>query len=337
MHHVIQILQYMMQDSWLLFVIQEGPASGAGRSRIWRALKALGAAVLRDGVYVLPANPDTYASLNELQGAVLQGGGSANVFVLPTETNTMPTAGFPELFDRGATYDELIKAASNFTSDVFGLDQTEAEIRRALRSLQRELAAIRAIDYFPTQVRERAALAVRAAEDAFAARFSPGEPHAEARLISLLNAAEYQQRTWATRRHLWVDRVASAWLITRKIDPAARFQWLASPADCPADVLGFDFDGAAFTHVGGFVTFEVLVYAFGLDGDSAILRLAALVHSLDVADGLPSPEAAGFEAVLAGARDTCSDDDHLIAAMFPVLDLLYAGFRRESKTRGFDA
>jgi hypothetical protein len=94
-----------------------------------------------------------------------------------------------------------------------------------------------------------------------------------------------------------VNRVASAWLIRRFIDPEARFKWLARPSDCPKSALGFDFDGAAFTHVGDRVTFETLMVSFSLEEDPALLRPAAMVHQLDVG-GEPGPEAAGFEAVL---------------------------------------
>jgi hypothetical protein len=123
--------------------------------------------------------------------------------------------------------------------------------------------------------------------------------------------------------------VASAWLIRRFIDPAARFKWLAKPSDCPKSALGFDFDGAAFTHVGDRVTFETLMASFGLEDDAALARLAALVHQLDVG-GEPVPEAVGFEAVLAGARERLDDDDALLAEISTVLDSLYAHFERQA-------
>ena len=136
-------------------------------------------------------------------------------------------------------------------------------------------------------------------------------------------------RTWATRRRLWVDRVASAWLIRRFIDRDARFQWLAKPSDCPKRALGFDFDGATFTHVGDRVTFETLMASFGLEDDAALARLAAMVHLLDVG-GEPVPEAKGFEAVMAGARERLPDDDALLAEISGVLDSLYLHFEREA-------
>ncbi len=123
--------------------------------------------------------------------------------------------------------------------------------------------------------------------------------------------------------------MASSWLIARFIDRAARFVWLADPKRCPKKALGFDFDGAAFTHVGGLVTFEVLAASFGLDADPALARIAAIVHFLDVG-GIPAPEAAGIAAVLAGARVTARNDDELLLDAGRLFDNLYAKYRLEN-------
>jgi hypothetical protein len=161
---------------------------------------------------------------------------------------------------------------------------------------------------------------------------SPGEPHSTERPIRSLSLGDYQGRAWATRRHMWVDRVASAWLIRRFIDRDARFIWLTSPDACPTNALGFDFDGAAFTHIGERVTFEVLIASFGLDKDPALLRLGEIVHTLDVG-GAPVPEAIGFEAVMAGARERATDDDQLLDEMGRVLDSLYTHFTSAARIR----
>src|SRR5439155_11275557 len=145
-------------------------------------------------------------------------------------------------------------------------------------------------------------------EEAGKAVLSPDEPHAEQRPIARLNPAEYQGRVWATRRNLWVDRVASAWLIRRFIDRKASFLWLDAPADCPSDALGFDFDDAAFTHIGERVTFEVLLASFGLEHDHGLSKLGMLVHALDVG-GSSTAEAVGFEAIMSGARIRLNNDD----------------------------
>jgi hypothetical protein len=160
-------------------------------------------------------------------------------------------------------------------------------------------------------------------------QLSPDEPQETQGGIARLDRERYRGRTWATRRRLWVDRVASAWLIRRFIDPDARFKWLAKPSDCPKSSLGFDFDGATFTHVGDRVTFETLLASFDLEGDPALMRLGALVHQLDVG-GEPVAEASGFEAVMAGARERLNDDDALLTEMSAVLDSLYAHFAREA-------
>ena len=87
------------------------------------------------------------------------------------------------------------------------------------------------------------------------------------RASDIWSAPRIAGSVWATRQRVWVDRVASAWLIRRFIDPDARFLWLTTPQDCPADAIGFDFDGAAFTHTGHRVTFEVFVASFDLGAD----------------------------------------------------------------------
>jgi hypothetical protein len=130
-----------------------------------------------------------------------------------------------------------------------------------------------------------------------------------------------------------VDRVASAWLIRRFIDPKSTFRWLESPAACPKKAVGFDFDGAEFTHVGGRVTFEVLLVSFGLDHDRGLMRLAALVHYLDVG-GVAVPEAPGLTAILAGARTRVADDDTLLETMSTVFDDLYTTYSGPESTRG---
>ena len=165
-------------------------------------------------------------------------------------------------------------------------------------------------------------------EAAIQQQLSPGEPHSRDMQIPRRAIADHQGRIWATRRRPWVDRLASAWLIRRFIDPQARILWLAAPRDCPPDALGFDFDGAAFTHVGDKVSFEVLLASFGLDAPP-LRRLAALVHYLDVGGAAP-PEASGVETVLAGLRAALSDDDQLLTAASNIWDGLYQQFAKET-------
>ena len=156
---------------------------------------------------------------------------------------------------------------------------------------------------------------------------------AQARAVVLLQSFESgaetplwteDDRRWATRARPWVDRLASAWLIKRFIDPQAQLLWLASPSDCPEDALGFDFDGATFTHAAGKVTFEVLLASFGFN-EPALERLGTIVHFLDVG-GVQPVEAAGIEQILWGLRDSIADDNALLTAASQVLDALYTAF-----------
>lgn len=297
--------------------------NAASRMRLWRAIKAAGAAVLRDGVYVLPASEVAQSLLRVQADEVVRAGGSAHVVPFAA-ADAVQEADLRAAFDRTRAYTDNVERLGSLLAAVTGMAETEA--RRQLAGLRRDIEAVATIDFFPGQAREQALAALRDAEDALNQQFSPDEPHRSEGAIARRDPAAYRGRTWATRQHLWVDRVASAWLIRRFIDPDARFLWLAHPADCPADALGFDFDGAAFTHVGARVSFEVLAASFGLDGDPALARLGRLVHYLDVG-GVPTPDAAGFASVMSGARiRRGNDDDGLLQDMSTLLDCVYAAY-----------
>jgi hypothetical protein len=156
--------------------------------------------------------------------------------------------------------------------------------------------------------------------------FSSDEPHKAKRRIQRLDPARYQGRVWATRKNPWIDRLASAWLIKRFIDRKARFRWIDKPKDRPRGALGFDFDGADFTHVGNRVTFEVLLASFGLDSKPALNQLAATIHFLDVG-GIPVADAKGLEMVLKGARDNARSDDELVLAAAKVFDHVFSAYQ----------
>lgn len=233
------------------------------------------------------------------------------------------SAAFQALFDRSADYDAWLAELAQARQTLDALNV--AELNRLLRRFERSYQALRQIDFFPSETSLRAQTQQRDFANAIESLQSPGEPRAAEGGIARRDPMRHQGRLWATRRHIWVDRVACAWLIQRFIDPSARFLWLENPAECPADALGFDFDGATFTHVGDRVSFEVLLASFGLEENRGLARLAALVHALDVGGAAP-PEAAGFDAMLAGARKRWSDDDTLLAEAGAMLDSLYAHF-----------
>jgi hypothetical protein len=308
--------------AWLLLVTNLPGHNPTLRMRIWRALKAAGAGLLRDGAYLLP-NREHARRVLEAQGSEIKtAGGLVQVLSFDAESDRQ-NAELVALFDRTQEYAEAIQQLDALKRSLAKLAEPEA--RQRLAGVAREVAAITERDFFPGEPRKQMEAALADAELAINARFAPDEPRAAHRKIRQRNRKDYRGRTWATREHLWIDRVASAWLIRRFIDPQAKFLWLKRVKDCPKRAVGFDFDGAEFTHVESKVTFEVLVASFGLEQDAGLARLAALVHHLDVG-GIPTAEGPGFATIMAGARSLQPDDDALLKAVTPVLDSLYAGY-----------
>ncbi|NDY92026.1 chromate resistance protein ChrB domain-containing protein [Ideonella livida] len=311
-------------QTWLVLVTSLPTENATARMRAWRALKACGAAVLRDGVYLLPAQAACREALAPVAADVSAHGGSAWLLEAPTPEG----ADFTPLFDRTPDWATL---QAEWQAELGTVDAAAAAtapgaaaLQRQLRKLRRRLQALQAVDFFPGPAQAQALQHWHALEQACARALHPGEPAPADTALQALDRADFQGRTWATRRRPWVDRLASAWLIGRFIDAQPTLLWLAAPQDLPAGALGYDFDGARFSHTAQRVTFEVLVASFGLD-HPGLPALCRLVHALDVGGPRP-PEATGVERVLAGLRTALSDDNALLAAASPVFDgLLQAG------------
>jgi hypothetical protein len=312
-----------MNDDWLLLTATLPTSPSALRVRVWRALKATGAAALREGVYLLPASAPTAGALWDIEQAVRQGGAEAHMLVVRARDDAQERD-FRARFDRRELYVELLQSIKETRAQITKTDA--ADLRKQLRALDQQFAAVRASDFFPGKDGERAADALTALRTEIERAISPGEPIASSSRVERLEIDAFQKKKWATRKRPWVDRLASAWLITRFIDRAPRFLWIDSPRKCPKGALGFDFDGAAFSHVGDKVTFEVMLHAFGLESDAALRRLGELVHFVDVG-GFPVDAAAGVEAVFRGLQAQHAKDDALLAAALPVFDSLYAAMQ----------
>jgi hypothetical protein len=294
----------------------------AVRVRVWRALKTLGCAALRDGAYLLPSEHS--ALFEPLAAEVREHGGSAMVLSLSPQDDAQRDE-LLALFDRTEAYAQWRDSVTELQSDLPTLGETEA--RRRGRSVAEALQGLLRIDYYPGAAAGQAQSAMDRLRLALDARFSRGEPQPQLEHgIERLDPRKFRGKRWATRARPWVDRLACAWLIRRFIDPQARFIWLSDSVGtpiAPRGALGFDFDGARFTHVGSRVTFEVLIAAFGLGADARLQRIAGAVHYLD-AGGIPVPEAAGLESVLGGLRELHADDDVLAAAAATVFEALHA-------------
>ena len=314
--------------TWLLLITNLPGRNQTLRMRLWRALKAAGAALLKDGVYVLPNSPLARRLFDEHAKEIGEGGGTGHILSVNADSESQ-TASLRKLFDRTAEYTELSQRLTALKRDFSRLPETEA--RQQLAALRRDAATLAARDFFPGEPLEQIEGALEDAESSLNARFAPDEPRAAHDKIKRRDRKDFRGRTWATREHLWIDRVTSAWLIRRFIDPEARFVWLKRIKDCPKKALGFDFDGAEFTHVESKVTFEVLVASFRLEHDEGLARVGALVHYLDIG-GIPVAEAPGFASIMAGARTLHADDDVLLKWMTPTLDSLYAAYANPSES-----
>jgi len=304
---------------WSILIVTLPTQPNAVRLRIWRALKALGCAALRDGAYLLP---DEHASaLESLAAEVREHGGTASVLTLSPRDEAQRTEVLAQ-FDRTEAYAQWRDTVTALQAELEKLGETEA--RRRLRGVADALQTLRRIDYYPGPAAQQAESDLLALRRAFDNQFSKGEPQPRADDgIERLDPAMFKGKVWATRARPWVDRLACAWLVRCFIDPKAKFTWLSDAKKAPPGVIGFDYDGARFTHVGARVTFEVMAASFGLDTDPKLQRIAGAVHYLDVG-GIPVAEAAGLEAVLGGLREVHADDDRLILAASAVFDPRYA-------------
>ncbi len=308
---------------WLILTATLPTSPSGLRVRVWRALKATACATLRDGVYLLPATASTAGDLWTLEADIRAAGAVAHMLTL-TARDEDQEAQFQALFDRSSAYQAFIQSLKETRQQLRSASDTL--LRQRLRTLGATFESLQTTDFFPDSTSDKARSHWLTLQNDIQARLSPGEPSAAVARVESLNVADFQGQTWATRQRPWVDRLATAWLVVRFIDAEPRFIWLKQASRCPKNALGFDFDGARFSHVGKHVTFEVVAQAFGLDSDPAVLRLGALVHFIDVG-GLPMDEAAGVETMVRGLQALHTDDDALLAAALPVFDSLYAALK----------
>jgi hypothetical protein len=191
------------------------------------------------------------------------------------------------------------------------------------------MAEIVAIDFFASSGRVSAESALQTLERRLLRQEERSEAAGDA-----LRKSDHQGRTWVTRKNIHVDRIASAWLIRRFIDPRATFKFVAGQGYQARDrELTFDMYEATFTHVGDACTFETLMQRFGLK-EPGLAPIAEIVHDIDVKDGkFARAEAPGIATLVAAIAASHRDDDARIAVATPVFDALFELFGHR-KTRG---
>ena len=302
-----------MLQPWLLLLLSLPPRPSSLRVRAWRRLRALGAVALKSGAYLLPFSPDRYEQFQWLAQEVQKDRGEATLLKVDRVEN-MKQPDIVRLFHeaRNADYAALTDRYRKLGSAK--RPRAAEEVAR----LARELDRLGDIDFFEAPGRQQALRAREAAE-----RRVTGSPKAAPPPAERLDLETLQGRRWATRPRPHVDRIASAWLIKRFLDPAAEFVFAAAD-EMPADAIPFDMAGVEFGHQGDGCTFETLLHRSGLR-DRRLAAIAEIVHEADLRDGkFQRDEARGLDLLLRGLLAAIKDDHEALAQGLTLFDGLYS-------------
>ena len=314
---------------WLLLIHQLPAKPAYLRVKVWRRLQALGAVTVKNSVYALPAGEQARENLEWLLKEVAEGGGEA----LICEARLIGGLSDREvraMFDaaREADYDALAKETRDLGEALAGNADAaaRADAGAKLARLKAEAARVAAIDFFGANGRE--------AVDGLLARLEAVLREDEMRGVPRRGARDaaggfgpLRGRVWVTRAGVYVDRIASAWLIRRSIDPEARFKFVPAKGYVPEPgELRFDMYEAEFTHEGERCTFEVLLARAG-PPDPALAAIGEIVHDIDLKDAkFGREETAGVRALVAGLCAATDDDGERLARGAAAFDDLYAYF-----------
>lgn len=296
---------------WWLLIHQIPPNPAYLRAKIGRRLAKLGAVALKNSVYLLPRTEEAQEDLAWVIREVKSGGGDGTLCEA-SFVDGLDDGAIEQMFRdaRAADYRALLADLGDVAK---GDDEGLAHARFA-----RRLGEIEAIDFFPPPERDDARDAV--------AKLHPRARHAPAAGPAYAKES-YRGRMWVTRAGVKVDRIASAWLVRRFIDPDAVFKLVSPKGYRPLKgEVRFDMSEGEMTHEGDACTFEVIVARFGLRA-AGLAALAEIVHDIDVKDDkFGRPEAPGVAAAVEGiARAHASDADR-IAQGIVFFDNLLAHF-----------
>ena len=310
----------MPMQQLLLLLVGVPPTPSSLRVRVWRRLRSLGAVPLKRSAYLLPDTPERYEDFQWLAQEIEREGGEATLIRIQQIENISPENVQRLLHEpRDHDYRQL---AARYRKVLQSLDKKPAvkgaRLPEELAHLAREHQRIRDIDYFDAPCGAE----VRRLEEVIAMRTRRQEPvHREERRP--LDLAGLRGRRWVTRPRPHIDRIASAWLIKRFIDPDAEFLF-APPAEFPKDAIPFDAPGVELSHQGEDCTFETLVKRARLR-DRRLVRLAEIVHEADLRDGkYPHEEARGIDVAVRALLAASPDDRQVLAQGMTLFEGLYA-------------
>lgn len=315
---------------WLLLIHQLPAKPAYQRVKVWRRLQALGAVAVKNAVYALPAGEQAQEDFEWLLKEVAGGGGEGLICearLIDGLSDEEVRAMFNKA--RDADYDALAKEARALGGALAGsTDATaRADARAKLVRLKADVGRVVALDFFGANGRETLD-GLLATLDTLVQENGPMTAVQESISASREGDGALKGRVWVTRVGVHVDRIASAWLIRRFIDPEARFKFVPAKGYAPElGELRFDMFEAEFTHEGDRCTFEVLLARAGLS-DPALAAIAEIVHDIDLKDAkFGRAEASGIAHLIEGLSAANQDDQARIERGAAMLDDLYGYFR----------
>ncbi len=313
---------------WLLLIHQIPPKPDYFRVRVGRRLARVGAVAIKNSVYVLPATEQGMEDFQWILREIVEGGGDASI-CRSSFVDGLTDAEIEQLFHQARSRDyEDIEAEARAILKALAArarvpTERRAEVDEALARLRKRFTAVAKIDFFETDGRRNASDALKEIEE----RLRPPAVQPLTQTWSV-EREQLRGRTWVTRQGVFVDRIASAWLIRRFVDAEARFKFVAPQGYRPkAGELRFDMFDAEYTHEGDRCTFETLLHRFSLD-DSALAEIAEIVHDIDLKDGkFDREDAAGIERVVAGIAAAYPEDGVRLERGAQLFEELYALLR----------
>ncbi|MEO5568658.1 MAG: chromate resistance protein ChrB domain-containing protein [Gemmatimonadaceae bacterium] len=321
---------------WLLFVHQLPSTPSNLRVRTWRRLQQLGAIPVKQAVYALPDSPTAREDFEWLKTEIKGAGGDASVFAADS-VDAWSDDALVEEFRRSrqeaytALARDVERVLARLTATRRPRGTRAPAARRLLEVFRQRVTAIEHIDFFGSAGRDQVTTLLKQLEEKSS---DPSRPAVSPRATGAVDVHSYAGRVWVTRPRPGVDRMASAWLIKRFVDPQARFGFAADRESLPQNVIPFDMFGVDFSHQGEGCTFETLCAVFGIQ-EPAVVRVAAIVHDLDLKDGrFGAPEAPTVGTVIEGLHLSISEDDALLAQGMTLIESLYCAFEQSTRSAG---
>ncbi|MFN2646391.1 MAG: chromate resistance protein ChrB domain-containing protein [Burkholderiales bacterium] len=302
--------------AWLVTIAQLPTEDPAARMRVLRTLESLGAAVMREGAYLLPDSAPNRQALDALSDHIAKSAGTAYVLSFVAASRVQQKR-LEHLFDRSARYEDLIKTVLSLRVG-FGHSDPSA-ISRVLHKQRRDFEGIAALDFFPSEARQRAERALAEVDREVKKLLFASEP------IAIAESEKLVGRLWATKTPLWADRLACAWLIRRFVDPEGRLAWLEKADDAPRGALSFAFEGAHFAATASRAAYEEILAKVNLASNPALAKIGSIVHFLEMG-GDAVAEAAGVQTLLQGAVRRSARLEELVAEAEKTFDLLYEAY-----------